>query len=84
VASVPEVSVSIVVDRRGAKKFRVVTSFLGAFLFSAAGFFKVGVASLLLCRLRLRISLKPSSSVGFTGSFDVVAPPAELLASILI
>jgi hypothetical protein len=66
VASAPEVSVSMVVARRGAKKFRVATSLLGVFLLSAAGFFEVGAASLVLWHFRLRTSLKPSSCVGFT------------------
>jgi hypothetical protein len=70
----------MIVARRGAKKFRVAISLLGVFLFSAAGFFEVGAASFVLCRSRLRIYLKSSSSVGFTGSFAVVAPPAESLA----
>jgi hypothetical protein len=35
---------------------------------------------LVLRRLRLRTSLKPSSCVDFTVSFAVVVPPAELLA----
>jgi hypothetical protein len=38
-------------------------------------FFEAGAVSVVLCRLRLRTSLKPSSCVGFS-----VALPAELLA----
>jgi hypothetical protein len=36
---------------------------------------------LVLCCLRLRTSLKPSSCDVFTDSFGVSVPPAELLAS---
>jgi hypothetical protein len=79
VASVTEEPVCIVA-RREAKKLRVATSLVGVLLASAAGFFEVGAASLVLRRFRLRTSLKPSSCVVFTDSLAVVVPPAELLA----
>jgi hypothetical protein len=79
VASVTEESVSILDARRKAKKLRMATSLAGVFLASAAGFFEVGAASLVLWRFRLRTSLKPSYCVGFTDSIPVAVLPAELL-----
>jgi hypothetical protein len=68
-ASVLEESVSMLDALRGAKKFRVGTVLVVVFTAAESAvctaFFKVGVDSLELCRLRLLTSLKPSSSVVF-------------------
>jgi hypothetical protein len=73
VASALEESVSIDAALRGVKKLRVVT--LGGVstatdATAATDFFDVGAALLVLCRLRLRISWKPSSCVA--AGFGVV------------
>jgi hypothetical protein len=56
---------------RGAKNLRVATSLGGVIPAAYTAFFKVGAASFVLCRFRLRTSLKPSSWVvedlGFLG-----------------
>jgi hypothetical protein len=60
---IPE-SVSMSDARSGTKKFRVATSFgdvsTAADAAIGTAFFEVGVVSFVLCRLRLRTSLKPS------------------------
>jgi hypothetical protein len=53
-------------------------------LASAAAFFEVWAASLVLRRFHLRASLKPSSCVGSTDSLAVAVPPAEFLAFELV
>jgi hypothetical protein len=75
-ASVPEASVSMSAALRGAKTFRVTTSFGGMFKagdvsFCTAAFFEVPVISSVARFFRLRTFWKPSScivccSVGFS------------------
>jgi hypothetical protein len=54
--SVTRASVSMLIARRGAKKFFVVTVDVGR-----AAFFEVQASSPVRCLFRLRTSLKPSS-----------------------
>jgi hypothetical protein len=63
VVSVLEEFVSMLVIRRGAKKFRMGT-YLGpvSAVGRVAAFFAVSAVSCELCRLCLRITLRPSSS----------------------
>jgi hypothetical protein len=65
VASLLAESVSISVVRSGAKKLRVTTSSCGVLTWADAAvgiaFLEVGAVSVVLCRLRLRTSWKPSS-----------------------
>jgi hypothetical protein len=69
--SVAGASVSIWAARRGAKKFRVVTSIAGGLVMGGddlactAAFYVVLADSLVPCLLRLRTSWKSSSSVGY-------------------
>jgi hypothetical protein len=75
--------VSKIVALREAEKLRVVSSLWGVSTAADAavgiGFFEVGVVSLVLCRLLLRTSLKPSSCVA--ADFGVLDWPAGGLAS---
>jgi hypothetical protein len=77
-ASVLVESVSMSDAGSGAKKFRVATSLGGVSTAVHAAFFEVGALSFVLCRLRLRTSLTPSSWVA--ADFGVLDWTAEVLA----
>jgi hypothetical protein len=61
VASVLAESVSMSDVWSRAKKFQVATSFGGMSMAVHTAFLEVGAVSFVLCHLRLRTSLKPSS-----------------------